>query len=302
MTSFPRPREPGPKSPIEDVLDVRHCGAVVLAVSNVLSTATAELTIAQLIDGLPLCSIAMESRAGFIHRNHPLRKHQELCDGVLGKTKTWLADLEVSKLRIENSHHRTAPYLHKYLADNRLTSWISCLFRDTGSLNRTKYLINFIMQQVQLRQSKHSKELDDLGRFKRFRDGEQVMDDSEMMSHAAANVLAGSDTTAATLRALFYYLCRNPEVHEKRLAKIDEAVRNGQLSDPVTFEEAQKLKYFQAVLKESLRMHPAIGLLLERVVPTGGAEIGGVWLPEGPVIGINPWVAARDRAVYGEDA
>ena len=49
-------------------------------------------------------------------------------------------------------------------------------------------------------------------------------------------------------------------------------------------------------------MHPAVGLLMERLVPQGGADVGGVWLPGGTVIGINPWVAARDKTVYGDDA
>lgn len=197
-----------------------------------------------------------------------------------------------------------APYLHKYLSGNRLVSWVTSLLRDTDSLNPTKYLIGFITQQVRRRETKDPStiELNDLlGRFKRFKDGEQVMDDTELMSHAAANVLAGSDTTAATLRALIYNLCRTPEVHDKLLAEIDEAEQQGRLSDPVTFEEAQQLKYFQAVVKEALRIHPAVGLLLERLVPKGGADIGGVWLPEGTIVGINPWVAARDRSVYGED-
>lgn len=198
-----------------------------------------------------------------------------------------------------------APYLHKYLSGNRLVSWVTSRLRDTNSINPTKYLIGFITHQVRRRESKDPSTLelkDLLGRFKRFKDGEQVMDDTELMSHAAANVLAGSDTTAATLRALFYNLCRNPQVHDKLLAEIDEAESQGQLSDPVTFEEAGQLRYFQAVVKEALRIHPAVGLLLERLVPEGGADIGGVWLPGGTIIGINPWVAARDRSVYDEDA
>jgi cytochrome P450 len=113
---------------------------------------------------------------------------------------------------------------------------------------------------------------------------------------------AGSDTTAASLRAIFYYLCRNSQAHRKLLDEIDDAEKAGKLSDPVTFGEALNLKYFQACVKEALRMHPAVGLLLERLVPQGGADIGGVWLPEGTVIGMNPWVAARDKTVYGEDA
>lgn len=49
-------------------------------------------------------------------------------------------------------------------------------------------------------------------------------------------------------------------------------------------------------------MHPAVGLLMERVVPKGGADVGGVVLPEGTIVGMNPWVAARDKTVYGRDA
>lgn len=49
-------------------------------------------------------------------------------------------------------------------------------------------------------------------------------------------------------------------------------------------------------------MHPAVGLLLERVVPPGGTDIAGMFLPEGTVVGMNPWVAARDESVYGDDA
>jgi cytochrome P450 len=48
-------------------------------------------------------------------------------------------------------------------------------------------------------------------------------------------------------------------------------------------------------------MHPAVGQLLERVAPAGGVMINGVYLPEGTIVGMNPWVAARDP-VYGQDA
>jgi len=47
-------------------------------------------------------------------------------------------------------------------------------------------------------------------------------------------------------------------------------------------------------------MHPAVGLLLERLVPKGGADLGGVWLPEDTIVGMNPWVAARDKDIYDQ--
>jgi cytochrome P450 len=62
------------------------------------------------------------------------------------------------------------------------------------------------------------------------------------------------------------------------------------------------MPYFQACVREALRMHPAVGQLLERVVPPEGATISGVFLPAGTIVGMNPWVASRDKAVYGTDA
>jgi cytochrome P450 len=119
--------------------------------------------------------------------------------------------------------------------------------------------------------------------------------------NSAANVtlsFAGSDTTAIALRSILYNLLKNPACFHKARAEVDAAA----LSDPVTFSEGQSLTYIQAVMKEALRMHPAVGQLLERVVPESGFEINGVFLPAGTIVGINPWIAARDQSVYGADA
>lgn len=206
---------------------------------------------------------------------------------------------------VYNSIIGQAPWLHKYLFGNPLISYLTNAIPAVAALNKSKYIVSFAAKQLQRYQGKDSgsHQLPDmLDRFKRFKDGEQVMSDSELLSHAVSNIFAGSDTTAASLRAIFYYLCRTPSAHNKVLAELDEAIRGGKLSDPITFAEAQELKYFQAVVKEALRMHPAVGLLLERVVPRGGTEVGGMWLAGGTVVGNNPWVAARDKEVYGEDS
>ncbi|KAK4548038.1 hypothetical protein LTR36_010758 [Oleoguttula mirabilis] len=206
---------------------------------------------------------------------------------------------------VYNSIVGQAPYLHKYLFGNSIVAWLASFIPAIATLNSSRYIVAFAAKQLQRYQSKNFNAVDlrdMLDRFRVFKDGKQVMSDSELLSHASSNIFAGADTTAASLRAVFYYLCRNSQAHQKLLAEIDEADRKGELSDPVTFTEAQDLKYFQAVVKEALRMHPAVGLLMERVVPEGGADVGGVWLSEGTIIGMNSWVAARDRAVYGEDA
>ena len=55
--------------------------------------------------------------------------------------------------------------------------------------------------------------------------------------------LAGSDTTAISLRSCFYYIVKTPQVYQTLVAEIDEADRNRKLSPFVTYEECLKLPY-----------------------------------------------------------
>lgn len=104
---------------------------------------------------------------------------------------------------------------------------------------------------------------------------------SNIMDACGSNIGAGSDTTAITLSAALYHLYRNPEKLAKLRHEIDSLAGDGQISDPVTFQQAQGMPYLQAVIKETLRIHPAVGTILARKVPTGGAELGGIHFPEG---------------------
>lgn len=76
----------------------------------------------------------------------------------------------------------------------------------------------------------------------------------------------------------------------------------GKLSKPVTFRESQDMPYLQAAVKEAMRVHPAVGLPLLRIVPKGGATICDRFFPQGTVVGINAWVAHLNEDVFGSDA
>ncbi|UPL02769.1 hypothetical protein LCI18_013703 [Fusarium solani-melongenae] len=119
---------------------------------------------------------------------------------------------------------------------------------------------------------------------------------------AGSNLGAGSDTTAITLSSTLYYLYRNPKVLAKLRCEIDMMATEGRISDPVTFQEAQSMPYLQAVINESLRMHPAVGTILPRVVPKGGVRLGGFDFPEGTHVGANAWVLHYDKESFGPDA
>ncbi|KAJ9280836.1 hypothetical protein DTO021D3_2306 [Paecilomyces variotii] len=101
------------------------------------------------------------------------------------------------------------------------------------------------------------------------------------------NGFAGSDTTASGLRGTLLHIVTNPNVYAKLKAEIDEAVSKCLVSSPAQAQEAAKLPYLQACIKEGLRIFPPITSLRERVVPPEGDTILGRFIPGGTNIGIN---------------
>ncbi|KAL8933100.1 MAG: hypothetical protein Q9211_005961 [Gyalolechia sp. 1 TL-2023] len=130
-------------------------------------------------------------------------------------------------------------------------------------------------------------------------------DNSRVLVMAITMAVAGSDTTAISLAAVFYYLLKNPDCYRKLLAEIDDAVSSGIIENRpnglVSWAESQQLPYFDACVKEAFRLHPAVGLPLERVVPSQGAEICGKHIAGGTIVGCNAWVIHRRSEVFGKD-
>lgn len=124
----------------------------------------------------------------------------------------------------------------------------------------------------------------------------------DVFSIAHGAVFAGSDSTASTMQSTFYHVLRSPVVLGKLLAEIDDRFAAGKLSDPIQYSEALAMPYFQAVLKEAMRMRPGVGISMTRHVPKGGAHIDGEWYPGGTRVGVNAWVVHENKEVFGQDA
>ena len=113
---------------------------------------------------------------------------------------------------------------------------------------------------------------------------------------------AGADIPSISLRAMFYYLCKNPRCYAKLVQEIEALESSNGLSAPViTFAESQMVAYLQFDMKVAIRLHLAVGMFLERLVPKGGTIVGNSWLPEGTIVEANSWVVSPDNLVYGED-
>lgn len=121
-----------------------------------------------------------------------------------------------------------------------------------------------------------------------------------------SNVQAGSDTTAILLRAIVHFLLTNPDSLTKLRAELSLAHREGRLgvtNGIVSWRESRDLPYLDACIKEAGRLHSPVGLAMERVVTSkAGLEVCGTHLPQGTVVGLNPWVVHRDPRIFGDDA
>ena len=129
-----------------------------------------------------------------------------------------------------------------------------------------------------------------------------IVSDNQVFSYTISNMNAGSDTTAISLRAILYYTLKNPRASTKLQQELTTALEENRISLPVSWKQSQEqLPYLDAVIKEALRLHPAVGLMLERVVPAEGLQLpgGGPFLPAGTIVGANPWIVHRSH-IFGE--
>lgn len=126
-----------------------------------------------------------------------------------------------------------------------------------------------------------------------------LIDDNQIVNYLMLNILAGGDTTSATMRTVVYHLSKNPSAYSALAAELTIA----NLSLPAKWKDIQALPYLDAVIREALRIHPGISFIFERVVPETGFTLpDGRFIPGGTNVGINPAVTNRNREIFGEDA
>jgi cytochrome P450 len=114
-------------------------------------------------------------------------------------------------------------------------------------------------------------------------------------------IIAGSDTSATAIRSTMLFIMTNPHVYAHLQAEIDEGVRAGQISSPITDAEARALPYLQAVIREGLRLWPpATGLLPK--ISSKDELVCGVHIPAGTNVAWAPWSIMRSTVTFGDDA
>ena len=104
-----------------------------------------------------------------------------------------------------------------------------------------------------------------------------------LQGDARLAIIAGTDTTTAALSYLFLELCRNPAITQS----IRSELLARKLDQEFSLSELQKCEYLNAVIDETLRLHPPVPDGVYRLTPPEGLQIGETFVP-GNVTVINP--------------
>ncbi|XP_061725560.1 cytochrome P450 4d2-like [Cydia pomonella] len=122
--------------------------------------------------------------------------------------------------------------------------------------------------------------------------------DIELREEIMSIVSAGTDTSAVGTAFVALMLSRHPRVQDKVYQELKEVF--GDSDRPVTWQDLPKLKYMEAVIKETLRLYPPAPVVVRDVHETVVLPNGATLHP-GMGLVLHFWATHRNTKYWGDD-
>ncbi|KAK3132999.1 hypothetical protein QOZ80_6AG0530670 [Eleusine coracana subsp. coracana] len=106
--------------------------------------------------------------------------------------------------------------------------------------------------------------------------------------------VAGTDTTSTIVEWSLAEMIRHPDILKQAQEELDAVVGRDRL---VSETDLPSLTFFNAVIKETFRLHPSTPLSLPRMA-ADDCEVAGYRIPKGSELLVNVWGIARDPALW----
>ncbi|KAK1585488.1 cytochrome P450 [Colletotrichum navitas] len=139
-----------------------------------------------------------------------------------------------------------------------------------------------------------------LAHHEKLSPGERDM--SVLQNDCRFAIIAGSDTVAATLAFVLFHIARHPEHTQKlrdELARLRDDCRDD--DGIIAHKRLVNAEHLNAVINETLRLHPPASTIL-RVTPPEGIVVAGTFVPGDMTVFSSQYVIGRSEAVYEKAA
>lgn len=115
--------------------------------------------------------------------------------------------------------------------------------------------------------------------------------DVDAVFDAELAIVAGSDTSSATLAAVVYLLAKHPHMQPKLQQEVDDAIAlaGGELS----YQTLINKPLLDGVINEALRLYPPVPPGLQRLTPPEGVMIAGRFIPGDTLVSVPCWSVQR---------
>jgi len=128
-------------------------------------------------------------------------------------------------------------------------------------------------------------------------DEKGLLTNQEIRDNIFLFFFAGHETTASALTSALYFLSQYPEIQERLYEEVHDVL--GGRTD-VTFSDVKKMKFLDAVIKETLRLRAPVGGTTSRIVAKEGVVLGGFKLPVGTQVSPSIWAVHHDENLWEE--
>ncbi|HBB89898.1 MAG TPA: cytochrome P450 [Blastocatellia bacterium] len=118
------------------------------------------------------------------------------------------------------------------------------------------------------------------------------MSDKQLRDEVMTILLAGHETTACTLTWVWYLLAKNPVASKKLKLECDVTLQ----SHPPTTSDLPKFNYANMVLRETMRLYPAVWLIPRKAINADVIE--GFTIPQGADVLISPYTLHRHPSYW----
>nr|XP_043622720.1 cytochrome P450 Tp4149-like [Erigeron canadensis] len=108
--------------------------------------------------------------------------------------------------------------------------------------------------------------------------------------------VAGTDATYASVEWALSELVRHPDIMKKLQTEVTKIAKGRSM---ISEDDIQEMHYLKAVIKESLRLHPPVPVLIPHQ-SREDVKVMGYDIAKGTQVMVNVWAIARDPSIWEE--